>query len=45
VWREAFNGDVVCVPPAIRDLVREENRVGPGLRISVPVPNREPIIR
>jgi len=27
VWREAFSGDTVCVAPAVRTLVREENRM------------------
>ena len=29
VWREAFEGDLVCVTPAVRDLVRKENAEGP----------------
>jgi hypothetical protein len=29
VWREAFNGDVVCVTPEIRSIVREENLLAP----------------
>jgi hypothetical protein len=33
VWREAFEGDVVCVTPEVRALVREENRVGASRRV------------
>jgi hypothetical protein len=25
VWREAFEGDIVCVTPEVRSLVSEEN--------------------
>lgn len=30
VWREAFPGDVVCVPPEIRSLMYEENQLAPS---------------
>jgi hypothetical protein len=32
VWREAFQGDDVCVTPERRDQVREENRVANSRR-------------
>jgi hypothetical protein len=32
VWREAFEGDSVCVTPDIRDVVRQENSLGPSRR-------------
>jgi hypothetical protein len=31
VWRGAFAGDVVCVPPDRRDATNAENAAGPGL--------------
>jgi hypothetical protein len=34
VWREAFPGDVVCVTPEIRELVRQENILGPSRRVA-----------
>jgi hypothetical protein len=33
VWREAFAGDVVCVTPEIRSLVRQENRDAASHRV------------
>jgi hypothetical protein len=30
VWREAFDGDTVCVTPERRAAVKEENRVAPS---------------
>jgi hypothetical protein len=32
VWREAFGGDVVCVVPARRSAVAQENAFGPSRR-------------
>ena len=33
VWREAFEGDLVCVTPEVRTLVREENRQAASRRV------------
>ncbi|MFN9973530.1 MAG: hypothetical protein ACK58T_26940, partial [Phycisphaerae bacterium] len=33
VWREAFPGDRVCVPPATRTATAEENRLGQSRRV------------
>jgi hypothetical protein len=34
VWREAYPGDVVCVTPEIRELVKQENNLGPSRRVA-----------
>jgi hypothetical protein len=38
VWREAFDGDVVCVTPERRAEVKEENRLAPTRREWKPRP-------
>ena len=33
VWREAYSGDVVCVTPARRAQVKQENLAGPSHKV------------